>query len=487
MLEKYKKVLKEDYDKWYQDNKEYREKVAADPRRLQFHLMPETGWLNDPNGLCQFHGTYHIFYQYTPFEPTGELKLWAHCTTKDFVHYRDYGPVLFPDQDFDAHGVYSGSAFVEDDTIYFYYTGNVKRFDRDDYDYINSGRESNTVMFTSKDGYEFSSKELLMTLDNCPEDISNHVRDPKILKHDEKYYMVLGARDRNDKGMVLLYQSEDRKHWEYFDRITTDEKFGYMWECPDLFELNGQLILTCCPQGVKPQGFEYHNSHQSTAMKLNYNFDTKESKVENIKLMDRGFDFYAQQTFEDENGRRILIGWMGLPDPEYTNPTVEAGWQHALTIPREVSLRNGTFIQEPIEELKKLRCKDSAEKKLEKEQEIVFDHVVYEAIVEYNKCKNMTMTLREGITLSYEDQVLTLDLGAYGAGRTTRQVRVESLEYLQIFADTSSVEIFVNHGEEVFTSRIYSLKGRISVQGECEGTMTVYPLKSFLIEGGCNE
>ena len=99
----------------------------------------------------------------------------------------------------------------------------------------------------------------------------------------------------------------------------------------------------------------------------------------------------------------------------------------------------------------------------------------------------MTMTLREGITLSYEDRVLTLDLGAYGAGRTTRKVRVESLKYLQIFADTSSVEIFVNHGEEVFTSRIYSLKGRISVQGECEGTMTVYPLKSFLIEGGCNE
>ena len=412
--------------------------------------------------------------------------MWAHCTTKDFVHYRDYGPVLFPDQDFDAHGVYSGSALVENDTIYFYYTGNVKYFDRDDYDYVNSGRGSNTAMFTSKDGYEFSSKELLMTTDDYPADMSNHVRDPKILKHDDAYYMVLGARDRKDFGMILLYRSEDLKHWEYFDRITTEEPFGYMWECPDLFEIDGQLILTCCPQGVKAQGFDYHNPHQSVAMKLDYDFETKESKIEDVKLMDRGFDFYAQQTFEDEQGRRILIGWMGVPDPEYTNPTVEDGWQHALTIPRQVSLRDGKFIQEPIEELKKLRCGetkmtfDEAEKK-------PLDDVVYEAIVEYNKCKDMTMTLREGITLSYKDKILTLDLGEYGAGRTTRKVRVESLEYLQIFADTSSIEIFVNHGEEVFTSRIYSLKGNVSIQGELEVTMTVYPLKSFLIEGGCNE
>lgn len=487
MFEKYKKVLKKDYDAWYQENKAYRDKVAKDPRRLKFHLMPETGWLNDPNGLCQFHETYHIYYQYTPFEPTGELKMWAHCTTKDFIHYRDYGPVLFPDQDFDAHGVYSGSAFVENDKIYYYYTGNVKYFDRDDYDYINSGRGSNTVMFTSEDGYHFSEKELLMTTDDYPEDISNHVRDPKILKHDGKYYMVLGARDKKSVGMILLYQSEDLRHWKYFDRITTEEPFGYMWECPDVFEIDGQLILTCCPQGIKPQGFDYHNPHQTAAMKLSYDFDTKESRIEEIKLMDRGFDFYAPQTFEDERGRRILIGWMGIPDAEYTNPTTEDGWQHALTIPRQISLRDGKFIQEPIEELRKLRCGGTKMAEFDGNEKKICDDVVYEAVVEYNKCKNMKMTLREGITLSYEDEVLTLDLGAYGSGRTTRKVRLESLEQLQIFADTSSLEIFVNHGEEVFTTRIYSLKGEISIEGQCEGMLTIYPLKSFLIEGGCNE
>ena len=57
----------------------------------------------------------------------------------------------------------------------------------------------------------------------------------------------------------------------------------------------------------------------------------------------------------------------------------------------------------------------------------------------------------------------------------------------RIFADTSSLEIFVNHGEEVFTTRIYNHYGRLLINGECSGIMTVYPLKSFEIEGGRHE
>ena len=56
-MKKYEKVLREDYEAWYRDNRDYRERVRADESRLAYHLMPETGWLNDPNGLCQFAGT----------------------------------------------------------------------------------------------------------------------------------------------------------------------------------------------------------------------------------------------------------------------------------------------------------------------------------------------------------------------------------------------------------------------------------------------
>ena len=36
--------------------------------RPAFHLSPMTGWLNDPNGLCQIGATHHVFFQYSPFD-----------------------------------------------------------------------------------------------------------------------------------------------------------------------------------------------------------------------------------------------------------------------------------------------------------------------------------------------------------------------------------------------------------------------------------
>lgn len=482
-MKKYEKVFKADYEKWYRENQAYREQAAADPDRLRFHLMPETGWLNDPNGLCQFQGEYHIYYQFTPFEPTGELKLWGHYTTRDFIHYEGWEPVLFPDSDLDAHGVYSGSAFVEDGRIHYFYTGNVKYFDREDYDYIMTGRGSNTIHCESEDGFHFSEKELVMSNQDYPADMSCHIRDPKIYKRNGIYYMVLGARDKDSRGEVLVYCSEDLKSWSYFNRITTKEPFGYMWECPDLFMLDGQLCLICCPQGVKPQGLEFHNVHQCTIMKLDYDFEKNEYALDpEIRMVDRGFDFYAPQTFEDEKGRRILIGWMGIPDADYTNPTVEAGWQHALTLPRELHMKNGRLYQTPIAELLELRGEKRSFAFESGRAEAMGCELVYEAEADFQECRQMRMTLRKGVSLNYEEGILTMDLGDCGSGRTTRQVKLEELKNLRIFSDVSSLELFVNDGAEVFTTRVYDREGELEILGECKGTVDVYEMKGFVVE-----
>ncbi len=487
-MKKYHKVNKEDYEKWYGEHQAYRDRVKSDPNRLAYHLMPETGWLNDPNGLCQLHGLYHIYYQYTPFEPTGEIKLWGHYTTKDFVRYTSEEPVLFPDHDFDAHGVYSGSAFVEDGTIHYFYTGNVKCFDRDDHDYIMSGRESNTIYFSSRDGYEFSEKMVLMTNRDYPADMSCHIRDPKVFYHGSAYYMALGARDKESKGMVLLYRSENLKDWEYYNRITTEAPFGYMWECPDLFWLDGQLCLICCPQGVAPRGVDFWNVHQCTVMGLDYDFKANtyrmnrlEDNQEKISMVDRGFDFYAPQTFEDETGRRILIGWMGIPDADYTNPTTQAGWQHALTIPRVLHWAGGRLIQTPVEELKHMRCHGRTYD-LGQLNEAGEKEIVYEACFQFGACDRMTLTLRAGVTLNYENRLLTLDMGGKGSGRTNRSVMVDDLRELQVFSDTSSLEVFVNGGEEVFTTRVYGMEGSIRADGACSGCVDLYDLSGFIYE-----
>ena len=497
-IEKYSRVTREDYEQWFRENASLREKVDRDSLRLRYHLMPETGWLNDPNGLMEWNGTYHIYYQYDPFDAEGNLKLWNHCATRDFVHYENWGPVLFPDQDFDAHGVYSGSAFPEGGTAHFFYTGNVKCFDRPDYDYITAGRKSTTVRVDSPDGQHFSEKKVLLTPEDYPDDISCHVRDPKILKYEGMYYMVLGARDLDDCGQVLLYRSEDMERWEYFSRIRTREPFGYMWECPDLFFLEGKLLLICCPQGVQKVDLEYENVYQCVCMAVSGDLQTGELEVAEEAVypsVDRGFDFYAPQIFEDETGRRILIGWMGIPDAPYENPTAERGWQHALTLPRELHLRDGRLIQTPLEELKKLRREEwkfstAEELALAGEKMGRREGPVFEAVLEFSSCSAMRLQLRQGTELIYENGLLSLEIRDGGCGRTVRHGKTEELRDLRIFSDVSSLEIFVNGGEMVFSTRVYADccpdseagEGYLYLQGGCRVKGSVYRLSEIIME-----
>ena len=119
--------------------------------RWKIHLTPPVGWLNDPNGLCQLGGVYHAFFQYSPFDAEGGVKMWGHCTSGNMIDWEYQGVSLFPDQPFDCSGVYSGSALIEDGKMYLYYTGNVKLEDGE-YDYVNTGREANTVLVESADG-----------------------------------------------------------------------------------------------------------------------------------------------------------------------------------------------------------------------------------------------------------------------------------------------------------------------------------------------
>ena len=94
-------------------------------QRLTHHLMPPTGWLNDPNGLCYFKGRYHVFFQYAPFDAEGGLKFWGHYSSDDLVSWRYEGVPLYPDSSYDCHGVYSGSAIVEDEKLHLFFTGNI--------------------------------------------------------------------------------------------------------------------------------------------------------------------------------------------------------------------------------------------------------------------------------------------------------------------------------------------------------------------------
>lgn len=476
-------MTKEDYINQYDEHQSMRDNVASDKYRLRYHLMPPTGFLNDPNGLCQKDHIYHIYFQYTPYDCGWGTKLWGHYTTKDMITFQQEEPFLYPDITEDRDGVYSGSAFVEDGTIHYFYTGNVKLTDRDDYDYINSGREQNTIHTTSQDGYTISKKELILSDDDYPQDMSNHVRDPKIFKKDNTYYMVLGGRTQNNKGCILMYRSDDLKSFEYYNRIETPDDFGYMWECPDLFELDGQLFLMCCPQGVLAKGYNYANVYQTGYFKIDFDFEKNTYTLGEFYELDRGFDIYAPQSFVDQKGRRILYAWMGIPDADYHNePTVRKDWQHALTMPRVLTYQNGQIIQQPLDEMKLMR-----ENKLQFPIKDISLHAIksvcFEMDIQFPYSQDFDINLRDDVKCIYKDHVFTLSLGGSGCGRTNRSIELSQITDMTVFSDTSSLEIFINGGETVFTTRVYSetFDQSVQVHSQNEGTVSFYELSGYVI------
>ena len=440
--------------------------------RQKLHLQPPVGWLNDPNGLCQFNGVYHAFFQYSPFDAEGGVKMWGHCTSKDMVEWEYQGTALYPDQPFDCHGVYSGSAFIEDGVMYLYYTGNVKLEDREDYDYVNTGREANTILVTSTDGRTFGRKQELMKNADYPSDLSLHVRDPKVWKDGELYYMIQGARTKEDTGQALIFRSKDRINWTLHNRVSTKEPFGYMWECPDYFETDGRKILSASVQGLTEGVWEDRNVYQSGYFLVDGDI-LDECRLSEYRLWDYGFDYYAPQSFETEDGRRIQIGWMGMPDcDEYTNPTIKDGWQHCFTFPREVYVENGAVRQRPARELetreRRIRTANltHSDETFEMEGYEVYDLTVSNIYGNYFRAvlgEELLLEYRNG---RFEMRFTSQDKASVSAGRGLRYVKLERVEDIRILTDVSSAEVFINGGEYVFSTRYYPQKPYIHVEAK---------------------
>lgn len=432
--------------------------VEADPYRQQFHLQPPVGWLNDPNGLCVYGGQYHAFFQYGPFDVTGGVKHWGHAVSKDLLHWEPLPVMLYPDEPFDCHGVYSGSALIEGTEMYLYYTGNVKH--PGDFDYIKQGRGHNVCLAVSHDGKTVASKQCLLYNKDYPAGLTCHVRDPKVFVYEGKYYMVLGARTLEDKGEVLVFESADKLHWAHINTLTTPETFGYMWECPDLFCLDGQWYLAVSPQGIQCQNI-YGCGYFAV-----YGDWRGECTLGEFHEMDAGFDYYAPQSFVDENGRRIQIGWMGMPDADYGNaPTVAHGWQHCFTVPRLLTKGpGGTLLQTPVPELDARRSAAALTLRNGEEASL-------------SPCFGLTaapagdfaLTVARGVELVYTEQdstcVLQFTDPAQASGRTQRRTKLSApCRSVRVVGDRSSLEIFLNDGAAVFSTRYYPAAGDVAVK-----------------------
>lgn len=432
--------------------------------RLKYHLMPKVGWMNDPNGLSYFKGTYHIFYQQDEKDIYGRIhRHWGHYTTKDFKSYGKQIDANYGDTSRDCDGAYSGSAIEKDGTLYLFYTGNVRH--KGDYDYIHAGREHNVLRVESSDGIHFSNKKCLLLNQDYPSDCTCHVRDPKVYEENGMYYLVLGARLKDDTGCVLKYKSNDLENWEYETRYVPKDTNGYMLECPDRLVFDNQEFILASPQGLKQDGYKYENVYDNGIYEL------RGTSLENYKSLDHGFDFYAAQTFSHTK-RNILIAWMGMPDANYQTPTESENWMHALTLPRVLSF-DGCLKQFPIQEILDLR----QNKRVYKD----FFTMSKTSNIEFDVNGEFEMRLND-IILSYKNGLFTLDESKCISRRTQRHIEGIDIHHVSVFVDVSSIEIFINDGEYALTSRYFDEYENMRVVFHGIEEVVVYEMKGFEIE-----
>lgn len=429
--------------------------------RLKMHFMPPVGWMNDPNGVVYFNNEYHLFFQFYPYDIEWGPMHWGHAKSHDGIKW-EYLPVaLAPSEEYDyssverGHGCFSGSALTLDDELVLMYTGNVDG---------RSPRQTQNIA-VSKDGVNFTKFAGNPVIDNFPKEATEDFRDPKVWAHEGMYYVVIGSK-KDGKGKAAVYSSQDLKTWDYRGIATeSNGKQGDMWECPDLFTVNGQDILIVSPM----YGTKNSNPYYILG---DFDYDTCKFEQTSFSILDYGHDFYAPQTFVDDKNRRIMIGWMNIWFAEM--PEKNDGWAGAMTISRELTYTEGKLFQYPIAELENYRRNEQIQKDIEvNDQNKIIDSVSSAAdiLVTIDKEKSDADSFdifvkcsedrKEKTQLHFDlaKMEVTMSREYSGQGDTSDSVAPLSLKdgklSIRIVLDTNSVELFINEGEYAMTNRVY--------------------------------
>ncbi|MDR1603915.1 MAG: glycoside hydrolase family 32 protein [Gracilibacteraceae bacterium] len=225
--------------------------TAGSPYLPKYHIHPQSGILNDPNGFSFYNGLWRLFYQAFPFGAVHGAKSWAAVVSRDLVRWEYRGLALLPDTPFDSHGVFSGSALAHEDKLLLFYTGNVRTENRE--------RRSYQICAAMDQNGDIK-KQLPPFIGDLPKGYTAHFRDPQVFAHDGEYRLLLGAQNEALQGKILVYKSRDMKDWQLSGELRfSGQTMGYMIECPNLVFINGRPILIFCPQGLEQSVAPYAN------------------------------------------------------------------------------------------------------------------------------------------------------------------------------------------------------------------------------------
>jgi beta-fructofuranosidase len=330
-----------------------RARLAADPLRPQFHLLPAANWMNDPCGPICAGGRYHMFFQYNPDGAYWGNMDWGHATSPDMVHWRHEPVALAPTPGgYDSAGVFSGCAVLDGGTPAVIYTGVAPPSSPAEATLRDGAHPWREVqcLAVSQDGLRTWHKAPAPVIARPPADLElTGFRDPCVWREGRDWMLALGSGIRGRGGAVLLYRSSDLRHWTYLHPLMEGKATGKpssnpvdsgeMWECPDFFPLGGRHVLLI-----------------STAGKVFWHvgrYEQQHFTGERRGMVDLGA-YYAARSMLDREDKRVLWGWIPerRPESEYR----AAGWAGVMSLPRLLSLdADGDLRMEPMPGLQRLR------------------------------------------------------------------------------------------------------------------------------------
>lgn len=227
----------------------------------------------------------------------------------------------------------------------------------------------------------------------------------------------------------------------------------------------------------------------------------------NYSLIDYGGDFYAQQTNLDKDGRRVMIGWIRMPEAVTGMKSSKAAVFFEQNSDREENER-----EKITQSTDKNHLKKSDKSQLLTEERVIWNGMMsLPRVVEIENgqvCFRVHPNVRKGLSrlLSSQDALRSsnpfcikttlqngdcLDIGGYQIsmkGRTICTDRTRVFPHtdskklhcqipdagekadLEIFVDPNLIEIFVNDGEYVLSNVVYDLG--VEIKGKVQRILT---------------
>ena len=401
-----------------------------------YHFYAPKGRINDPNGVIFYKDNYHIFYQYNPYENHWNNISIGVATSKDLLKFDDFKVALAPTKEVD--GIFSGSIIEKDDNLHLIYTKHIER---------NNFRKESISEAFSNDGIGFKSDfKDLVDEDTLPLFDSENFRDPFIYKEKDTYYLFIASRDKEENlGKVFVLRSKTLDNFKYYFEIGPLEVFGEMVECPAIGKIGDYYVLVYSKIKKDESGKDIHTTGY---LLLDMDLENGYYAILKCGVMDASKDFYDPQLFKTKSGELALISWFDSWDYKPFEQEHNLKSCGIFTYPRILEIENGAIIQKPYKEIQKhvetqFKYLGGFIKTTSLIKLVAFDEFKIDFINDKNEKVLELLYYKDRLHLRSGDLI------------DTSIFEYKEDVVLLIMLDNSSCEIFVNHGKETMSKRVY--------------------------------